>query len=96
MEGVQPEDIQGAKQEDGKVKEEDPDLEVDPPEKAAEEEAKGSGDAVLFAEGVQRCPASECLAAMMGGVRAARGCAIGPSIKPPWMGRSPRGGMSPC
>ena len=48
-EAVQQEDIQGVKEEEGNVKEEDRDVEV---EEAQEEEAKWSGDVVLVAEGV--------------------------------------------
>ena len=62
-EGVQREEIQGVKEEDGNVKEEDPDVEVVP----EEEEAQGSRDVVLVAEGVQQCWASERLVGVTGG-----------------------------
>ena len=60
-EGLQPEEIQGVKEE-GNVKNEGPEVEVDPEDKAQAEEPKGSRDVVLVAEGVQRCRASEWLA----------------------------------
>ena len=58
-EGVQPEEIQGVKEEGG-VTAEEPEVEV-APEEEAKEEPLGSADVVLVAEGVQRCRASEWL-----------------------------------
>ena len=83
-EGVQPEEIQGVTEE-GNVKEEDPDVAVDPEDKA-QEEPNGLGDVVLVAEGVQRCRASEWLAGVKGGGEGSQGpvrLALQPS-RPGW------------
>ena len=53
---------------EGDMKAEELQVEVDPEDKAQEEEPKGSADVVLVAQGVQLYRASQWLAGVMGGV----------------------------